>query len=116
MKDITREEGQQLYQFFSSPNVDELVQIAKNDQLKELFKYEEFNVVKKLADNCSLEEFQTFLETKETPSIQLSPSEMEMIKGGGIIGFLSKIVKNAIRSVRGNIVTGEGCSLAMIYM
>lgn len=85
MNKLTLEQATKLFELFNSRG---LGQIAKQNDWINL---QPFQLLSKVARNCSLQEFQRFCVDLEIPSLQLTPQELEYVKGGGwarVYGFL----------------------------
>jgi len=84
MNKLTLEQANQLFNLFNSNN---LGMIAKQNNWINL---EPFQLLSRIARNCTLEEFQKFCVNLEIPSLQLTPAEMEYVRGGWspVYGFL----------------------------
>ncbi len=84
MNKLTLEQATKLFEFFNSKL---LGQVAKQNNWIDA---KQFQLLTRIARNCSLEEFQRFCVHLEIPSLQLSPQELEYVSGGWapIYGFL----------------------------
>lgn len=99
MDNLTQQELEHTYQFLSSPNVDDLLKKADENEWKKFIGTPEFEVLKKVASESTFDEFQAFVHDKEAPAVQLSAEEMEMIKGGGLGTIIKNVFKKVIRGL-----------------
>lgn len=79
MENISNQELKKVYLLFSSPKYEEIIKKGDTD----ISSNEDVVLVRKIAQNCSWEEFEAFAQNGEIPSLELSPTEMEKLKGGG---------------------------------
>lgn len=96
MYKFTKKEVHQIYQFLTSPNVDALSEKAQEEVVEVRLQGPELEALKKIANHCSLAEFESFIESNDVPPIKLDDRELELIKGGGLASWLYKAFKKAL--------------------
>ena len=72
---------EKMYNLFRDPNSD--LSNFSDSSMKNV--KENMPILKKVASNCTLEEFKSFIVSHELPAIKLSHREMQVISGG--VGF-----------------------------
>lgn len=74
MSELKKEDVLKLYEIFSSPNAE---------------------ILRKIAQKTTQEEFVKFITTNEIPPVALTDKEMEAVRGGNLITWIMKIVKKS---------------------
>jgi hypothetical protein len=95
----TKQEYFEFWEILKAKNVSEdcFKEIAKTFKISEKLAANSVSLLKKVASSGTLEDFVTYIESRELPAVKLTPSEMEAVKGGASLPYLDivRIIKNS---------------------
>jgi hypothetical protein len=77
----------------STASEESIIGLSKQMNVAEKVLTASFSVLKKVACSGSYEDFVNYFESRELPALKLTPSEMEVVKGGVVFPDINKIIK-----------------------